>query len=179
MMNNERGLSFLALMGVIAIMGITLSIVSQEWSTTVKRDKEKELLFRGTMIKNAIEAYAADYEVRKADRSNRYPRKLEQLTQMPRRYLPRVYRDPMTGKDFDVILVKDEIRGVRSTSTDWVMDMVNFKNVSRYKEMAFQAQDPKQQGLPGLDESNPINPLNHLLSQPAAPAGPSQGLSKP
>jgi len=172
MMRDERGISFLGLMGVIAIMGITLSVVSQQWSVTVKRDKEKELLFRGTMIKNAIEAYAADYEVKKADRSNRYPRKLEQLTQMPKRYLPRVYKDPITGNDFEVIVVKEEIRGVRSTSTDWVMDMVNFKDVATYKEMAFQAQDPKKQGLPGLDESNPVNPLNPLLSQPVSPAGP-------
>src|SRR5262245_36895147 len=112
MLENQKGISFLGLMGIIAIMGVTLSAVGQHWSVTVKRDKEKELLFRGMSIRNALEAYAADYEVMKADRSTRYPRTLDQLIQMPKRYLPRVYKDPITGKDFDLILVKGEIRGV-------------------------------------------------------------------
>src|SRR5262249_3075491 len=152
------------LMGIIAIMGVTLSAVGQHWSVTVKRDKEKELLFRGMSIRNAIAAYAADYEVMKADRSSRYPRTLDQLTQLPKRYLPKVYKDPITGKDFDLIVVKGEIRGVRSTSTDWVMDIVNLKDAATYKEMLFQAQDPKQMGPPGLDQAPPVNPLNPLLA---------------
>lgn len=165
--NDERGISYLGLMGMIMIIGVTLSIVGQQWSMTVKRDKEKELLFRGTRIKIAIGAYAADYEVRKADRSNRFPNSLEQLTQPPRRFLPRVYKDPITGKDFEVILVKGEIRGVRSTSSESPMDSVNFKDAALYKDMVFEAQDPKQVGATGLDTA--INALNPLPRQPKPP----------
>ena len=172
MIRNQQGVSLLGLMGIVAIMGVTLSAVGQHWSVAVKRDQEKELLFRGKSIRNAIEAYAVDYEVMKADRSNRYPRTLDQLTQLPKRYLPKVYKDPITGKDFDLIVVKGEIRGVRSTSTDWVMDIVNLKDAATYKDMLFQAQDPKQSGPPGLDQAGPVNPLNPLLAQPAAPPPP-------
>ena len=172
MISNQKGIGLLGLMAIIAIMGVTLSAVGQHWSVAVKRDKEKELLFRGKSIRNALEAYAADYEVMKADRSSRYPRTLDQLTQMPKRYLPKVYKDPITGKDFDLIVVKGEIRGVRSASTDWVMDIVNLKDAATYKDMLFQAQDPRQMGPPGLDQANPMNPLNPLLAQPAAPAPP-------
>jgi len=178
MIRNQQGIGLLGLMGVIAIIGVTLSAVGQHWSVAVKRDKEKELLFRGKSIRNALEAYAADYEVMKADRSSRYPRTLDQLTQLPKRYLPKVYKDPITGKDFDLIVVKGEIRGVRSASTDWVMDIVNIKDAAMYKDMVFQAQDPRQMGPPGLDQANPMNPLNPLLAQPAAPP-PTGGAPNP
>src|SRR6058998_3326766 len=84
-------------MFAIVLMGISLSVVGKQWVMTVKRDHEAELLFRGTRIQNAIARYAADYEIRKATRPNRYPLSLEELTQRPKRYLQVVYKDPITG----------------------------------------------------------------------------------
>ncbi|TLY43344.1 MAG: hypothetical protein E6K61_02180, partial [Nitrospirae bacterium] len=78
-------------MFAIVLMGISMTVVSKQWTVVMKRDKEAELLFRGNRIKAAIEAYAADYQVRKASRPNVYPLKLEQLTEKPKRYLPVVY----------------------------------------------------------------------------------------
>ena len=52
---------------------ISLMVTGQHWSIIMKRDREAELLFRGTRIKVAIERYAADYEVQKATRPQRYP----------------------------------------------------------------------------------------------------------
>jgi len=92
-LRDQRGVTYLMVMFAIVLMGISLSVVGKQWVMTVKRDHEAELLFRGTRIQNAIARYAADYEIRKATRPNRYPLSLEELTQRPKRYLQVVYKD--------------------------------------------------------------------------------------
>jgi len=146
-------------MFAIVLMGISMTVVSKQWTVVMKRDKEAELLFRGNRIKAAIEAYAADYQVRKASRPNVYPLKLEQLTEKPKRYLPVVYKDPITGQDFELIKVGAEIRGVKSRSKDKPLDMVHFKNADTYDQIAFQAQAPASQpAIPGQGMFNKCPP---------------------
>jgi hypothetical protein len=155
--------TYLTVLCAVVIMGVALSAVAQEWSVAVKRDLEAELLFRGNRIKLAIEAYAADYEVNKAGRPNRYPMSLVQLTQQPKRYLPVVYKDPITGLDFELIKVGAEVRGVKSRSLGAPMDKVRFKDAVSYSHVAFQAETPAAQGAgTGPNPFNPLNPLVHL-----------------
>lgn len=161
---NQRGATYLMMMFIIVLVGVTLMMVSQHWSVVMKRDREAELLFRGNRIKEAIERYVADYEVQKATRSNRYPLKLENLTKRPKRYLQTVYKDPMTGEDFDLIRVGKDIRGVRSTSMDIPMDLVNFKGASSYSSIRFEA-------VAAGCGSNPANPGVPSNCQKAPPAG--------
>lgn len=137
---NQRGVTYIMVMFAIVLMGISMTVVSKQWTVVMKRDKEAELLFRGNRIKTAIEAYAAAYEVEKSKRANRYPLSLDQLTQKPKRYLPVVYKDPMTGQDFELIKVGAEIRGVKSRSKDKPFDQVHFKNADTYDQIAFQVQ---------------------------------------
>lgn len=137
---NQRGVTYVMVMFAIVLMGISMTVVSKQWTVVMKRDKEAELLFRGNRIKTAIEAYAAAYEVEKLKRSNRYPLSLDQLTQKPKRYLPVVYKDPMTGQDFELIKVGAEIRGVKSRSKEKPFDRVHFKNADAYDQVAFQVQ---------------------------------------
>lgn len=153
---NQRGATYLLMMFLIVIMGITLMAMSQHWSVIMKRDREAELAFRGNRIKEAIERYVADYEVQKATRSNRYPQKLEDLTKRPKRYLQAAYKDPITGEDFDLILVGKDIRGVRSSSMDAPMDMVTFKGASSYNSIRFEA---SASGC-GSNPANPAVPIN-------------------
>jgi type II secretory pathway pseudopilin PulG len=94
--------------------------VAQLWSTQIQREKEEELLFRLGELRRAIVRYRADH--------NRWPKELADLledrTQLRlRRYVRRVYSDPMTGKpDWKLDLVADRtgavsgIRDVRSRS---------------------------------------------------------------
>ena len=154
--SNQLGATYLVMMFIIVILSITLMAVSQHWSVIMKRDREAELLFRGSRIKEAIERYVADYEVQKATRTNRFPMKLEDLTKRPKRYLQAVYKDPITGKDFDLILVGKDIHGVRSTSTDPPMDRVNFKGASTYNNIRFEAVAAGCGGNP----ANPAVPAN-------------------
>jgi type II secretory pathway pseudopilin PulG len=161
-------MTFLTIMLALVLVGVALTVAGKQWKLIVKRDQEAELLFRGNRIKAALEAYAADYEVMKTRRANRYPLSLEQLTQKnPKRYLPVVYKDPMTGGDFEPIKVGAEIQGVRSRSKERPLNQVQFKNAASYRDVTFQAAGAGAQSVAPIP-----NPLNPLLSQPPPPAGP-------
>jgi type II secretory pathway pseudopilin PulG len=109
------------LLGAILIIGIATAGVAELWTTQIKREKEAELLFRLGEFRRAITRYRADH--------NRLPKELKDLledrTQLQtKRYLRRVYTDPMTGKaDWNLKLVTDRagvvsgIEDVHSTST--------------------------------------------------------------
>ena len=159
---SQDGVTYLFMMILVVVMSISLLGVTQQWSVILKRDREAELLFRGTRIKESIERFVADYEVQKATRPNRWPRTLEELTKKnPKRYLQTVYTDPITGKDFDLIKVGEELHGVRSTSTDVPYDQVNFKNVKTYQAIRFEST--------GAGTNCQPNPLNPLVQQNCTP----------
>lgn len=187
---DQRGFTYLMLMAAIVLMGVSATVVGKQWKVTMQRDQEAELLFRGNRIKAAIEAYAADYEVRKATRPNRYPLSLKELTEKkPTRYLQVVYKDPITGEDFELIKVGKEIRGVKSRSKDRPLNKVEFKGAETYNQIAFQVT-----GAAGGSCGPAVNPLNPFApttcapgsgapfqasghpTTPAPPAGPSSGL---
>jgi type II secretory pathway pseudopilin PulG len=138
-LDQEGGWTYLAALCAVVLMGIALSAVGQTWSVTMKREREAELFFRGLQIKSAIERYAGDYEVRKGTRENIYPLRLDQLVDGSKRYLSRVYRDPVTEEAFELIWEKGEIRGVRSTSTERLFNHVLFPAAATYQEIAFKA----------------------------------------
>ena len=162
-LTNQNGVTYLFMMIFVAGMSISLLGVTQQWSVVMKRDREAELIFRGTRIKDAIERYVADYEVQKATRPNRWPLSLKDLTQKtPKRYLQAVYLDPITGKDFDIIKVGQEVHGVRSTSTDEPYDQVHFKNAKTYQAIRFEST-----GTGTNCQPNAVNPLVQQNCQPA------------
>jgi len=148
------------------MMGIAMTLVGKQWAVTVKRDKEAELLFRGNRIKAAIESFAADYQVKKATRPNQYPLSLEELTKLPKRYLQVVYKDPITGQDFELIKAGAEIRGVKSRSNAQPLGKVHFNNAIAYNQVAFQVQAAASRACtPG---PNPLNPLAPPVTCPPA-----------
>ena len=175
-LTNQAGVTYLFAMMLVVTMSIALMGVTQQWSVIMKRDREAELIFRGTRIKEAIDAYVKDYELEniKATRPNRWPRTLEELTKKnPKRYLQAVYTDPITGEDFDLIKVNDELHGVRSTSTDVPYDQVNFKNVKTYQAVRFESTGGSSNCQP-----NPLNPLTpQNCAPPSGATSPSAGVS--
>jgi type II secretory pathway pseudopilin PulG len=84
---------------IVACMGAALAATVQVWSTVVQRERERELLFIGEEFRKALKGFAAA-----ARNSNeRAPRTLNDLVKDPRhpdtrRYLRKLYIDPMTGK---------------------------------------------------------------------------------
>ena len=160
MFKNQRGVTYLMVMAAIVLMGVAMTVVSQQWSIMVKRDKEAELLFRGNRVKAALEAYAADYQVKKATRPTAYPVKFGQLTEMPKRYLQVAYKDPITGGDFELIKAGAEIRGVKSRSKDKPLNTVDFKDAATYNAIRFEVKPAAATPCaPGVAMVNPLNPL--------------------
>ncbi|MDA8430703.1 MAG: hypothetical protein M0T70_15735 [Geobacteraceae bacterium] len=117
---------------MVMIIGIMLGLTGESWKTIMKREREKELLFRGSQIKEAIENwYNPKYTVPGVPpRTAVHPlMDLKDLLQdpytlTPLRYLPhnyatelddknpkcapncaklKVYQDPMTGKEWTII----------------------------------------------------------------------------
>src|SRR4029079_8283187 len=91
-------------------------------------EREEELIFRGTQIVRAIELWRTPEK----DKKNRMLNEWKDLQKDPKsagtqRYLRKIFTDPMTGKDFE--LIKDPtvgIKGVKSTSQDEPMKQSEF-----------------------------------------------------
>jgi type II secretory pathway pseudopilin PulG len=95
----ERGFTYLAVLVIVAIMGILLAAGGQVWQQAAQREKEKELLFVGNQFRQAIGLY---YQ-RSPGTAKAYPKHLEDMLLDQRypakqRYLRKIFRDPMTGE---------------------------------------------------------------------------------
>lgn len=126
---NRNGFTYLTALLLVMLMGIMLGAVGQSWKTIMQREKEEELLFRGSQYKEAIARW---YKPRPGQHIATPLRDLKDLLQDPRspttvRYLRRLYPDPLTGKDWNVIAdpVKG-ITGVASSSTEKPLKIANF-----------------------------------------------------
>jgi type II secretory pathway pseudopilin PulG len=53
----QRGFTYVGLLIGIAIIGAGLASVGQVWHTTLKHEREKELLFIGNQFRQAINRY--------------------------------------------------------------------------------------------------------------------------
>jgi type II secretory pathway pseudopilin PulG len=128
---DRNGFTFLAAIFMVMIIGIMLGLTGQSWKMIMKREREKELLFRGSQIKEAIENwYNPNYSANGVKWGASHPlMNLEDLLQnpyslTPLRYLPqnydtklddknqkcapdcpkiKLYQDPMTGKEWTII----------------------------------------------------------------------------
>jgi type II secretory pathway pseudopilin PulG len=126
---HERGFTYVGVLVLVALMGLALAAAGQVWQTLQKREKEQELLFIGHQFQRALAGYARQAP----GLANRYPRQLEDLLQDPRfpgvrRYLRKIYPDPMTGKpEWGLVRGPDDaIYGVYSLSESEPLKKRNF-----------------------------------------------------
>jgi type II secretory pathway pseudopilin PulG len=114
----QSGFSYIGILLFIAISGIALAATGQMWSTEIKRQREKELLFVGAQYAHAIQSY---YEAT-PNGVRQYPKDLQDLlldARFPvvKRHLRKLYNDPVTGKqDWGLIKVQGRVVGVHSLS---------------------------------------------------------------
>jgi type II secretory pathway pseudopilin PulG len=146
--SRKAGFTYLSVLILVVISGIALTAASKYWSTVSKREKEKELLFRGDRIKKAIESY---YKSAPGGVGQDYPQKLEDLLKDPRylelhRHLRKAYRDPMTkdGSWGLVLAPGGRIKGVFSKSearpikvADFPTEYQSFEKAKRYSDWKF------------------------------------------
>lgn len=127
-----KGFTYLTALLLIMIMGVMLGAIGQSWKTIMQREREEELLFRGTQYKDAITRW---YKPRPGQHIATPLRDLKDLLQDPRslttvRYLRRLYTDPVTGKDWNVISDPSQgIYGVASASSDKPFKIDGFPDV--------------------------------------------------
>lgn len=126
--SGEQGFTYLTLLFIIVLMGLAASVTGQVWSKAAKREKEVELLFRGTEVMRAVGSY---YQSSPGAKS--YPASLEALLKdsrypVTKRYLRRIYEDPFTGKA-DWVLIEAPgggVMGIKSRSTKKTIKKGNF-----------------------------------------------------
>ena len=140
----QRGFAYLWTLMLVAFMGVGLTIAADLYTTAMRRDKERELLFIGHEFRHALESYV------KANGQTQYPLTLDDLLKdprfaNPRRHLRRLYADPITGKpEWSLILQQGRIVGVHSTSAQRPIKQDNFDDddaglakKSRYADWIF------------------------------------------
>lgn len=126
----EHGFAYLWTLLLVAFMGIGLTVGAEVYSTSVRRDKEKELLFIGHQFRDAIGRY---YEGLLQGGARVYPVTLDELlqdTRSPgaRRYLRKRFVDPMTGKaEWGLVIIGGRIVGVHSLSEQEPIKVDNFE----------------------------------------------------
>jgi type II secretory pathway pseudopilin PulG len=99
----HRGLTYLGLLLIVALLGASLAALGPLWSTAAQRERERELRFRGEQIAEAIGHYRAAVEPKT------WPLALEDLVLdvrggEPRHHLRRPWTDPFTGRADWVLL---------------------------------------------------------------------------
>jgi type II secretory pathway pseudopilin PulG len=151
--HNQHGFTLIATLMAAVIVGIGILVAVEPWQTITRREKEKELLYRGGAIRKAIERY---YRESPGGRQS-YPEELKNLLQddrypgQPRRYLRRLYKDPITEgatTEGDWVFIFDgnqRIKGVRSASEAPPIKMIgfpeefkDFEGKTKYSEWVFQ-----------------------------------------
>ena len=85
----ERGSLLAALVATLAVGSILMTVATTQWSFIIRREKEKELVFRGTAIARAIQEF---------QRLGRAPTTLEEMTKTRPPVLRQILPDPMTAR---------------------------------------------------------------------------------
>lgn len=143
------GFTYVALLIIIAIISAAAASSVQLGGISYRRQAEEELLFIGRQYRRAIRNY---YESAPSGSPATGPSSLEDLVRDPRypnvrRYLRKIYLDPLTGKA-DWVLIRSQIDkkiiGLHSRSKETPIRMnefpdefFHFKGKQRYADWVF------------------------------------------
>jgi len=176
------GLVLLALLIMLVLVGVGALGAAEVWSTTLKREREAQLLFVGDQYRRAIMSYWKVSPGRRA-----YPPSIDVLITddrfpMPIHHLRRAYRDPMTESgEFEPIMQANGVIGVRSTSqdapikhADFAPPYKQFESADTYAQWQFIFLPAGvQMMMPGAQPgATPLSPPNTAIPQGPAPGVP-------
>jgi type II secretory pathway pseudopilin PulG len=147
------GFIYIGLLIGLAIVGISLSAVSEVWTQSRQREREQELLFAGNQIRQAITLFY----LASPPANRRFPLQLEELVEdvrtpdKPGRYLRKIFLDPITGSEKwgEVRLASGQLVGVYSQSDaepiksmGFALRDQDFAEKARYSEWVFRSALP-------------------------------------
>lgn len=111
------------------VTAISLMAVQAYWSTIMKKEREKELLFAGEQIRDAIGSYCSAKQTTPV----LYPQTMEELlldSRFPvvKRHLRKMYKNPMSkdGKWYFVFGSNGKIKGVYANNREKPLKQENF-----------------------------------------------------
>lgn len=175
----QRGATYLALIIAIAVVSAVLAATAQIISHALQREREQQLLWAGDQIRRALLDYA-----KAGTGVDAFPRDLRDLLEDRRRpgmrrYLRRLYFDPLTGStDWGLIVnPQQRIIGVYSKSLQTPIRTDNFpppyaafRKARSYAEWRFAAGElppavaPSVAGAaPGISPQGTLSPLPGTL----------------
>jgi type II secretory pathway pseudopilin PulG len=145
--SGQSGFTLLALLFLVAGLGVGMAALGVVWHTASQREKEKELLFVGSQYRQAIESFWN----RSPGEAKRLPKNFDELLADPRfpntvRHLRRVYRDPMApNAEWGLLKEADGgISGVYSLSearpfkrADFAGGVESFQEAASYRDWVF------------------------------------------
>lgn len=134
----QGGFTFLLLLWWVAVSSVVLAALGQQWLLESRRQREIELVFRGTQIRQAIQEF---YEQSPQGQDKRYPLNFDELLDDRRsghevRHLRRMWPDPMTHRPWGVIRDGNQIKGVFSTAKGKPLRAP--EGVNRYADWRFE-----------------------------------------
>lgn len=172
---NNHGVTYLALMFSIVLIGISASATARQWVFMVQREREADLVAKGIEIQNALSLYSATMKIGRVMSTEVYPQSLAELTRAPKPYLRKVYPDPMSGGDWEYMRAPTGgIMGVRSKSkarpikaSDFPLAVRHFEGRKSYNDWMFQHPNPSSTSLlmPPMTGMTP----GGVPSQPGSP----------
>jgi len=135
--NQQLGFILIGLLVLIMIAGLVLATAGVKWNEARKREREQELLKVGDTIRKAI----GNYYNQTPGVVKQYPPNLEALLKddrypVPRRYLRKIYADPITQvPDWGILQAPSGgVLGVYSKSPLKPFKTKNFRPTYRYFE---------------------------------------------
>jgi len=96
---SETGFTYIAALVLVVVMGIMLGAVGQSVKVIMKREREKELIFRGLQYRDAIERWSKKGVPLKDLKDLVEPTVSNNMDRSKDRLLRKLYKDPITGKD--------------------------------------------------------------------------------
>jgi len=110
--SSEGGFTYLTALMIVMVMGIMLAKAGQSWQQLMQREREEGLLFRGSQMQDALTRW---HRPAGGGHVATPLTDLKHLLQDPRtagtvRHLRKLYADPMTGKEWE--LIRDAGRGI-------------------------------------------------------------------
>ncbi len=182
---DERGITYLFLMFAIVLIGIATTTAAKQWKGMIQREQEADLLTKGIEIQNALALYSATMKAGRVTQGEVYPQSLAELTRLPKPFLRKPYRDPMTHGEWEYLKGPyGGIMGVRSRSVaepirkhEFPLPVRHFDGKNSYRDWIFQFPNPSMAGAfpPPTSPVNvpPPNGMNQF------PTGANQTGSQP
>jgi len=145
---NCSGFSYIGLLVIIAVLAVVAAGTVQTGAVVQRRDAEDEEIAVGLEFKTAVRSY---FEATPSGMPSSAPRSLQDLLRDPRfpnpkRYLRKIYNDPLTGKpdwglihspEGGILGVYSKAQGVPIRQDNFPDELFFFKNKKTYRGWVF------------------------------------------